>query len=120
MFRKPVAERAPSSAEDGGVVSEGVSATVPYLLGNCCFPSWSTTLQLLLSTGEQWPRIVSVFTTQSTVYGCLFVVAVRESVGGQGKTRLPVEGLLGGSAATPVAALSLRDNNTISYATMQQ
>jgi hypothetical protein len=52
VFRKPVAESAPSSAEDGGVVSEGVSATVPYLLGNCCFPSWSTTLQLLLSTGE--------------------------------------------------------------------
>jgi hypothetical protein len=59
VFRTLVAPRASSSTEDGGVVNDGDSATVPYFLDNCGLPSWSTARQLALSKGSRLQRIVN-------------------------------------------------------------
>jgi hypothetical protein len=67
---------------DGGVVSDGLSATVPYLRGHWVFASWSTTLQVCLITGEQLPRIVSCFGGAQLMLSRCLVVVVKEAVEG--------------------------------------
>lgn len=57
VFRRLVAARALSNVEDGGVVNEGDSETVPYRLGNEGLASCSATLKVRASSGERLQRI---------------------------------------------------------------
>jgi hypothetical protein len=82
VFRTLVAPRASSSTEDGGVVSDGDSATVPYLLDNCGLPSWSTVSQLPLSKGNRLQRIVNRVVDSIDEYRGVCICTVRE--GGTG------------------------------------